>query len=40
MVVACWARPLFSSYQLITHPLGAFLKMYVQQAGFLDGMRA
>ena len=29
----------FSSYQLITHPLGAFLKMYVQQAGFLDGMQ-
>lgn len=29
----------FSSHQLITHPLGAFLKMYVQQAGFLDGMQ-
>jgi hypothetical protein len=28
----------FSSHQLITHPLGAFLKMYVQRAGFLDGM--
>ena len=27
----------FSSHQLITHPLGAFLKMYVQRAGFLDG---
>jgi len=29
----------FSSHQLITHPLGAFLKMYVKQAGFLDGMQ-
>jgi len=28
----------FSSHQLITHPLGACLKMYVQRAGFLDGM--
>jgi (heptosyl)LPS beta-1,4-glucosyltransferase len=28
----------FSSQQLITHPLGAFL-MYVLQAGFLDGMQ-
>ena len=28
----------FSSHQLITHPLAAFLKMYVQKAGFLDGM--
>ena len=28
----------FASHQLITHPLVAFLKMYVQRAGFLDGM--
>ena len=28
----------FSSLQLVTHPLGAFLKMYVLRAGFLDGM--
>jgi glycosyltransferase involved in cell wall biosynthesis len=28
----------FSSHQLISHPLGAFLKMYVQRSGFLDGM--
>jgi glycosyltransferase involved in cell wall biosynthesis len=28
----------FSSHQLITHPFGACLKMYVQRAGFLDGM--
>jgi glycosyltransferase involved in cell wall biosynthesis len=28
----------FSSHQLITHPLGAFLKMYGQRTGFLDGM--
>jgi hypothetical protein len=28
----------FASHQLITHPLGAFLKMYIQRAGFLDGM--
>ena len=27
----------FSSLQLVTHPLGAFLKMYVLRAGFLDG---
>ena len=29
----------FSSHQLITHPLAAFLKMYVQRAGFLDGVQ-
>jgi glycosyltransferase involved in cell wall biosynthesis len=28
----------FSTYQLATHPFGAFFKMYVQRAGFLDGM--
>jgi len=28
----------FSPPQLITHPLGAFFKMYVQRVGFLDGM--
>jgi glycosyltransferase involved in cell wall biosynthesis len=28
----------FSAHQLVTHPLGAFVKMYVQRAGFLDGM--
>ena len=28
----------FTSHQLITHPLGAFAKMYVQRAGFLDGV--
>ena len=28
----------FSSHQLISHPLGAFLKMYLQRVGFLDGM--
>jgi glycosyltransferase involved in cell wall biosynthesis len=28
----------FAVHQLVTHPLGAFLKMYVQRAGFLDGM--
>jgi len=28
----------FASHQLITHPLGACLKMYVQRACFLDGM--
>jgi glycosyltransferase involved in cell wall biosynthesis len=29
----------FSSHQLITHPFAAFLKMYVQRAGFLDGIQ-
>ena len=28
----------FSSPQLVTHPLAAFAKMYVQRRGFLDGM--
>jgi len=28
----------FSPHQLMTHPLGAFLKMYVQRVGFLDGL--
>lgn len=28
----------FSPHQLMTHPLGAFFKMYVQRRGFLDGM--
>ena len=32
------AGPAVLLHQLITHPLGAFLKMYVQRAGFLDGM--
>ena len=28
----------FSPHQLVTHPFGAFFKMYVQRMGFLDGM--
>lgn len=28
----------FSTHQLVTHPLGAFFKTYVQRRGFLDGM--
>jgi glycosyltransferase involved in cell wall biosynthesis len=28
----------FSSHQLMTHPFGAFFKMYVLRAGFLDGL--
>jgi glycosyltransferase involved in cell wall biosynthesis len=28
----------FAAHQLVTHPLGAFLKMYLQRRGFLDGM--
>jgi glycosyltransferase involved in cell wall biosynthesis len=28
----------FSPHQLMTHPPGAFFKMYIQRAGFLDGM--
>jgi len=28
----------FSPHQLVTHPFAAFFKMYVQRAGFLDGM--
>ena len=33
------ARQAILFHQLITHPLGAFLKMYVQRTGFLDGMQ-
>ena len=28
----------FSPHQLVTHPLAAFAKMYLQRRGFLDGM--
>ncbi len=28
----------FRAHQLVTHPLGAMFKMYIQRAGFLDGM--
>ncbi len=28
----------FHAHQLLTHPLGTFLKMYLARAGFLDGM--
>jgi glycosyltransferase involved in cell wall biosynthesis len=28
----------FAVHQLVTHPLGSFLKMYLQRRGFLDGM--
>lgn len=28
----------FSACQMVTHPFGAFFKMYLQRMGFLDGM--
>jgi len=28
----------FRAHQLVTHPMGAFLKMYGLRRGFLDGM--
>jgi glycosyltransferase involved in cell wall biosynthesis len=28
----------FSAYQMVTHPFGAFFKMYLQRMGFLDRM--
>jgi hypothetical protein len=28
----------FSTHQLITHPIGAFAKTYVQRQGFRDGV--
>ncbi len=28
----------FAPHQIVTHPFGAFFKMYIQRVGFLDGM--
>jgi hypothetical protein len=28
----------FRAHQMVTHPMGAFLKMYGLRRGFLDGM--